>query len=367
MQLPIWSRRRDAGERKSSDEDVGPAGGAGRGAFDPKVFPPRGPRLILFIVGILTLAAVIIVVVNLGEIGAFAKQAAQVQPSLLILAITSQIATYVCIAFVWRLVLARIYQRKSVLSLFPLAVAKLFADQALPSGGVSGALFFFHALGQRGIPRQHAFATFVFTTVAFFIAFLIATIISLISLSIIGGGVAALTIGAVVFFLLILALVTLMMLITYFHPVFVRQWMLRIPGASEAVKLASYAIKQILSDPRSIVEATVIQLFVRALDGLTLFIAFMAIGQPVPFGVCFVSVVIASLTATLGPIPMGLGTFEAGMVASLAVFGVPVEAALTATLLYRGLSLWLPLIPGFFIIQREFLRGSHKGDAGRQM
>lgn len=30
--------------------------------------------------------------------------------------------------------------------------------------------------------------------------------------------------------------------------------------------------------------------------------------------------------------------------------------ALTATLVYRGLTLWLPLLPGFFIIQREFLR-----------
>jgi len=317
---------------------------------------PRGPRLALMIMGVLTLAAVIIVVINLGEIGAFARHAAQAQPSWLVLAAASQIATYLCIAFVWRLVLVRIYQAKSILGYFPLAIAKLFADQALPSGGVSGALFFFHALGQRGVPRQQAFATLVFTTVGFFAAFLFATIIGLIALSIVGGGITALAIGAALFFLVILLLVMLMTLITYFHPIFMRDWFLRIPGMNEAIRLSSTAIKQIMSDPGLVAKATAIQFFVRLLDGFTLFVVFMAIGQPADYGVCFVGVVIASLTATLGPIPMGLGTFEAGMIASLAVFGVPVEAALTATLLYRGLSLWLPLIPGFFIIQREFLR-----------
>ncbi len=324
---------------------------------------PRGPRLALLIMGALTLAAVIIVVINLGEIGAFAKHATRAQPSWLVLAAASQIATYLCIAFVWRLVLVRIYQAKSILNLFPLAIAKLFADQALPSGGVSGALFFFHALGQRGVPRQQAFATFAFTTVGFFAAFLFATIISLISLSIVGGGVTALAIGAALFFLVILLLVTLMTLITNFYPIFMRDWFLRIPGMNDAIKLSSTAIKQIMSGPGLVVKATAIQFFVRLLDGLTLFVVFMAIGQPALYGICFVGVVIASLTATLGPIPMGLGTFEAGMVASLAVFGIPVEAALTATLLYRGLSLWLPLIPGFFIIQREFLRMRSEPDS----
>ena len=62
----------------------------------------------------------------------------------------------------------------------------------------------------------------------------------------------------------------------------------------------------------------------------------------------------ASVAATVAPMPMGLGTFEAGMMATLNVFGMSIEGALTATLLFRGLSLWLPLIPGFYIIQTKF-------------
>ena len=53
------------------------------------------------------------------------------------------------------------------------------------------------------------------------------------------------------------------------------------------------------------------------------------------------------------PVLMGVGTFEAGSIAALALAGLPIEAALTATLLFRGLSLWIPLIPGFLISQHE--------------
>jgi uncharacterized membrane protein YbhN (UPF0104 family) len=42
------------------------------------------------------------------------------------------------------------------------------------------------------------------------------------------------------------------------------------------------------------------------------------------------------VVATVGPIPLGLGVFEGASVAVLHLTGVPVEAALAATLLLRG-------------------------------
>jgi hypothetical protein len=61
----------------------------------------------------------------------------------------------------------------------------------------------------------------------------------------------------------------------------------------------------------------------------------------------------ASVAATIGPIPLGLGTFEGTCVAMLGLTGVPLEAALTATLLLRGLTFWLPMLPGLWIAHRE--------------
>jgi len=62
------------------------------------------------------------------------------------------------------------------------------------------------------------------------------------------------------------------------------------------------------------------------------------------------------MAATIGPIPLGLGTFEAGAVGTLHFLGVSIEAALAGTLLLRGLTFWLPMLPGMWLVRREIGR-----------
>ena len=69
----------------------------------------------------------------------------------------------------------------------------------------------------------------------------------------------------------------------------------------------------------------------------------------------FVVLVIGSMAGTISFLPGGIGGFEAGCVLTLHLLGVPVEDALTGTLLLRGLSLWLPLVPGLFLVRRDIL------------
>jgi len=70
----------------------------------------------------------------------------------------------------------------------------------------------------------------------------------------------------------------------------------------------------------------------------------------------FASFGIASMVATIGPIPVGLGTFEAGSVGMLSFLGVSIEAALAGTLLLRALTFWLPMLPGIWLARREIGR-----------
>jgi uncharacterized protein (TIRG00374 family) len=79
----------------------------------------------------------------------------------------------------------------------------------------------------------------------------------------------------------------------------------------------------------------------------------LALGVDAPLSAGYVAFMMASIAVILGPIPMGLGSFEAVSVAMLRLFGVPFEAALSATLLFRGFTLWLPLIPGGVMIRKE--------------
>ena len=81
--------------------------------------------------------------------------------------------------------------------------------------------------------------------------------------------------------------------------------------------------------------------------------ALRAIGYDAdPLGV-FASFIFAQVAGTVFLVPGGLGTFEASSVAMLTLFKVPVEAALTATLLLRGFTYWLPMEPGYWLSHRE--------------
>jgi uncharacterized protein (TIRG00374 family) len=92
------------------------------------------------------------------------------------------------------------------------------------------------------------------------------------------------------------------------------------------------------------------------LDALTMQFCLFALGIQAPFAAAFAGFIMASIVTTLGPIPMGLGSFEAVSVGTLRAMGVPLEAAISATLLFRGFTLWLPLIPGTITARRDLKR-----------
>jgi hypothetical protein len=54
---------------------------------------------------------------------------------------------------------------------------------------------------------------------------------------------------------------------------------------------------------------------------------------------------------------LGLGSFEAALVSLLTLTGTGLEAAFAATILLRGLTFWLPMLPGLWLARRE-IRGA---------
>jgi uncharacterized membrane protein YbhN (UPF0104 family) len=52
-------------------------------------------------------------------------------------------------------------------------------------------------------------------------------------------------------------------------------------------------------------------------------------------------------------IPGGVGAFEGVQILMLGLLKVPVNAGLAATLMLRAFVLWIPIIPGFFVLKHE--------------
>ncbi|HSL69128.1 MAG TPA: HAD-IC family P-type ATPase, partial [Longimicrobiales bacterium] len=110
----------------------------------------------------------------------------------------------------------------------------------------------------------------------------------------------------------------------------------------------------LVRDPRLFLGACIGQLAIMLLDAATIWVLIRALGATASGVAVFSSFMLSNLLRTLGVLPGGLGTFEASSVLTLQLSGVPLPVALSATLLFRGLSFWLPMIPGVWLARRLF-------------
>jgi uncharacterized membrane protein YbhN (UPF0104 family) len=80
-------------------------------------------------------------------------------------------------------------------------------------------------------------------------------------------------------------------------------------------------------------------------DICVLWACFHAFGEAPPFAVIWMAYFVGML-GNLLPLPGGIGGVEGGMIGAFAAFGVDFNLAVLAVLSYRGISFWLPTIPG---------------------
>ena len=310
-------------------------------------------RIASWILGLVTLAALVGAVLHFSSIEEFVALARRAQPAWLVLAVITQTATYVCAAAVWRQALHRAGHPRSLRSLFPLGVAKLFMDQAIPSGGASGTLVVVKGLTRRHVRLHLAMAAMLVGLVSYDAAYLIAVLASAGTLWLHGRAylapVATLGIFASIVVMIPVAVLVLKRRLNHVPVAWLRKW----PGVAVVLNALAKAPTDLLRDTGLLIQAILLQLGIFLLDAATLWISFRAVGLTVDFWIVAVSFVIASMIATVAPIPLGLGTFEAGSVGMLSLLGVPIEAGFAATLLLRGFSFWLPMLPGLWLTKRE--------------
>jgi uncharacterized membrane protein YbhN (UPF0104 family) len=93
-------------------------------------------------------------------------------------------------------------------------------------------------------------------------------------------------------------------------------------------------------------------------DIAVLWAMFHAFGSAPPFTVIWMAYFVGML-GNLLPLPGGLGGVEGGMIGALAAFGVDFHLSVLAVLAYRGISFWLPTLPGavaYFQLRRTVAR-----------
>jgi uncharacterized protein (TIRG00374 family) len=312
-----------------------------------------------WVTGFLALAAVVAFAAWHGEEKRFEAIVRQAAPAWLLAAVALQAGTYVLTAATWRRVLVWAGEPRPLRSLVSLGLAKLFTDQAIPSGGVSGSMLVVSTLRRRGVSAPAAIATVLVSLVAYYAAYTVALAITLVILWLLGDLSA--TVVALTALLLLLAIgVTLSIRrIAQRGAGPLPRWVAALPIAGAFLERLGEAPPEVLRDRHLLAHTAGLQLAVFASDAATLWTMLRAVGWLADPAVVFAAFVIASVAGTIGIVPGGLGTFEAACVGMLHAVGVPVTDALTATLLQRGFTFWLPMLPGLWLARRALA-----GEAG---
>jgi len=306
-----------------------------------------------WIFGILILAALILIVLRLGELKNFARLADQAHPEWLVSALFLQFLTYVSVASAWRATLKKADHPVPLSRLVPLGLAKLFTDQAIPSAGMSGNILVARGLSRRGVPAHLVLTTLFVDILGYYIAYTIMVLATLSILRTYYQAPAVLLSAFTLFAILAIGIPSLIVWLKRRSSRPLPRILQRFPFSDFLLRIIREVPSGIMRDPILIFKNTLFEAGIFLLDALTLWVILLSIGQTVPLMVPFTVFIAASVVGTVSPVPMGLGTFEAVSVATLGMLSVPIEAALTATLLLRGFTFWLPMVPGLFMAQRE--------------
>lgn len=104
---------------------------------------------------VLSVAGAIFVVVHFADLERFLRLLRQAQPIWLLAAVGLQALTYISVAMGWKQVLAKAENPRKLSSLLPIALSKLFADQAVPAAGMGGNLLLIDRLTRLGVFEGH--------------------------------------------------------------------------------------------------------------------------------------------------------------------------------------------------------------------
>lgn len=296
--------------------------------------------------------------------------------------VLAQVLMYVFLAGILAAALGALgYRRVPFLSLIPTSAVFLLTNRALPGPAVAGMAVLSARLRRRGVTAQagHAVASTFFG--ADYAGFFLLAIVTLPLLAA-EGHLGPLRPRVLLFAALLIALGGIASVVVYRMPGLLE-------GAAErggrllARLLRHHAdqdrwaehgrhgvlayrqhVAELRQQPGALLRACLWSFAMHAIDAATLVLTARAFGFSVPFPVAAAGYLAGNLGAIVSFLPGGVGLYEGGMIAALhAIGGVPPAPAVAATLLYRLLSLWLPLPAAVAALRRSRRGGSSAATA----
>jgi uncharacterized membrane protein YbhN (UPF0104 family) len=313
------------------------------------MIPARDSRTVWrYIYFAATALLVLVVLLGYGGLRSSTHELLNARPLLVIIALITTALSFVAAAFsYWALALKAVPLRQFLV----VQVASGFTGRLLPAG-LGGAGLFGFFLTKRDHNAAEASAV-VAANALFGITGDVSLMLAVLLLRpwYIHRLLGSLPYAKLVVVVLVIGVILLGIFIFVRHSQKLRRFFRRLH------KLAR-AVHGTLSRPRAAAGALAANIILTIALAASLVLALSAVGAHASLLAAMVVLSAGTLTGAAVPVPGGLGGVEAGLVAGLVIFGVPSSSAVAAVLLYRGVTFWLPIIPGviaFRYVQRRYL------------
>ena len=346
-----------------------------------KFSPLAKPRLSLrrFLFYFITLAALIVIYLKISEFQLIKEVFLRSNLLWLFLIIVVQIFSYYFTALNYRDVLKVKDLEVGIKELFPVTFVIQFLNQALPSAGFSGQVFFVQYLKKFGLSIAEGIGRAILELTTLYMAFGAFFIISATML--LQGGMVKERPEALYFIysFLFFAIIAVSLFFTFqkrgrgkiarwtinkLHQYFEKRNEKKGNGGgknhAEHVAMIFDQFKNTLNlgvlrrHGRAFGLAFLWQILVLFVSILTLYFLSFAVDYKIGFSVAFITFTLTKFLSMVSFIPGALGVFEGGMTLILVSFGVPAGPALAMTLLLRAFTFWFPMPVGW-ILYRYYL------------
>ncbi len=288
------------------------------------------------------------------------------------------IAAAILLQTIFYLVFTALYQsafdtvdvRARLLHLLPLTFAAIFVNVVAPSGGASGAALFMDDSAQRGESPSRTAAGNLLQVITDYLGFAIVLVFGLIYLFFVRD-LQVYEIVAAVILLLMTAGMTSVLLMGLWRPVLLRRllgWLRELMNAilrrfkrppalqeswvEENAGEFIAAAAAVVAHPARLIRTIGISLFSHFINIASLYAVFRAFHQNLGLGVLVAGYAVGVLFWIVSITPQGIGVVEGVMALVYTSLGIPASVATVASLAWRGLSFWLPLLIGFLVLRR---------------
>ncbi len=318
---------------------------------------------------LLIAAFLILVVSRFTEIESLVNTLAQGRWEWVVAAVLLQVIYYVTYAALYQAAFHTVEVESRVRELLPVMFASLFVNVAAPVANIGGSALFVDDAAQRGQSGTRAAAGVVLAMLADVGAFLLPMLVGLIFLFLWDQIRAYQVLGALAVLMVVVGLTALLMIgwrarrrlrrlfeglrrlvnraVGWFNrsPVLDDDW------AEETAAEFAQAAAVIADHPRRMGRTLAVGLITHLVNMACLYALTVAFYRPMGLEALLMGYAMAITFRIASITPQGAGVAEGVLTALYASLGLPGPKAAAVTLTFRGLSIWLPMVIGFFLLR----------------